>query len=147
MTAVDFLEKMLAKAKEKITSKKVRFVQADLLGVWDFTEGKYDLVTFSLILEHIEDLRAIFKKVADSTSPNSYVYIGELHPFKQYSGSKARFETMGRTQMLTCFDHHVSDFFRAAFKHNFEPIVLNEHFDNRDRTTTPRILTILLRKK
>lgn len=147
VTAVDFSEKMLAKAKEKITSKKVRFVQADVLGAWDFSEGKYDLVTFSLMLEHVEDLGAIFEKVAAVTKPESLVYIGELHPFKQYSGSKARFETAEGTQVLTCFEHHVSDFLSAAFEHNFELIVLNEHFDNVNRTTIPRILTILLRKQ
>jgi len=147
VTAVDFSEKMLAKAKTKIGSKKVRFVQADVLGDWDFAENKYDLITFSLVLEHIEDLNVVFEKVAAVTTTNSYVYVGEFHPFKQYSGSKARFETKAGTQILTCFDHHVSDFLGAAFRADFELISLNEHFDNEDTTTIPRILSLLLRKK
>jgi len=147
LTAVDFSEKMLAKAQSKIASDKVRFVQADVLGTWDFTDGTYDLVTFSLVLEHIEDLDVVFEKVAAVTMTGSHVYVGEFHPFKQYSGSKARFETEAGTQVLTCFDHHVSDFLGAAFRSDFELITLNEHFDNKDKTTTPRILSILLRKK
>lgn len=147
VAAVDFSENMLAKAQSKITSDKVHFIQADVLGVWNFAEGRYDLVTFSLVLEHIEDLDVIFEKVAAVTHRGSYVYVGEFHPFKQYSGSKARFETKAGTEVLTCFDHHVSDFLDAAFRSNFELITLNEHFDNKDRTTLPRILSILLRKK
>ncbi len=147
VTAVDFSENMLAKAQSKITSDKVHFIQADVLGAWNFAKGTYDLVTFSLVLEHIEDLNVVFEKVAAVTRSGSYVYVGELHPFKQYSGSKARFETEEGTQVLTCFDHHVSDFLGAAFRSNFELITLNEHFDNEDKTTIPRILSILFRKK
>lgn len=147
IVAVDFSENMLAKAQSKIISDKVRFVQADVLDAWNFAEGVYDLVTFSLVLEHIEDLNVVFEKVAAVTSTGSYVYVGEFHPFKQYSGSKARFETETGTQVLTCFDHHVSDFLNEAFRSDFELITLNEHFDNGDKTTMPRILTILLRKK
>ncbi len=29
---------------------------------WNFTSGQYDLVTFSLVLEHIENLKVIFSK-------------------------------------------------------------------------------------
>ena len=147
VTAVDFSEKMLAKAKMKITSKKIRFVQADILDVWDFTENKYDLIVFSLVLEHIEDLNLVFEKVVAVTRTGSYVYIGELHPFKQYLGSKARFETEAGMQVLTCFEHHISDFLRAAFCSDFELIALNEHFDNEDSSKPPRILSILFRKK
>jgi len=147
IVAVDFSENMLAKAKAKITSDKVRFIQADVLCAWDFAEGTYELVTFSLVLEHIEDLNVVFEKVAAVTRAGSYVYMGEFHPFKQYSGSKARFETEAGIQVLTCFDHHVSDFLGAAFRSGFELITLNEHFDNKDKTNIPRILSILLRKR
>lgn len=147
LTAVDFSENMLAKAKAKITSERVRFVQADVLSAWDFAKGKYDLVTFSLVLEHVEDLSVVFEKVAAVTAAGSYVYVGELHPFKQYSGSKARFETESGTQVLTSFDHHISDFLGAAFLSDFELITLNEHFDNKDKATIPRILSILLQKR
>ena len=147
VTAVDFSENMLAKAQAKITSEKVRFVQADVLGDWYFAENKYDLITFSLVLEHIEDLNVVFEKVAAVTRAGSRVYVGEFHPFKQYSGSKARFETEAGTQVLTCFDHHISDFLEAAFRSDFELITLNEHFDNEDKTTIPRILSLLLCKR
>jgi ubiquinone/menaquinone biosynthesis C-methylase UbiE len=92
VTAVDLSEEMLAKARAKISSPKVKFIQADITQPWQFAEGKYHLVTFSLVLEHIQNLDAVFEKVSGVLQSGGYVYIGELHPFKQYTGSKARFE-------------------------------------------------------
>ena len=51
---------MLGRAKEKIKSENVRFIKADIKKKWKITKPKYDLVTCSLILEHIEDIDFIF---------------------------------------------------------------------------------------
>jgi ubiquinone/menaquinone biosynthesis C-methylase UbiE len=146
ITAVDFSSKMLAVAKEKITSNEVKFIQADINNDWSFGKNCYDLVTFSLVLEHILDLEPIFDKVSKSLKKGGFVYIGELHPFKQYTGTKARFETTEGRQVLKCFTHHVSDFITAAKNHNFEIVDFSESFDENDRKGIPRILTLLLKK-
>jgi 2-polyprenyl-3-methyl-5-hydroxy-6-metoxy-1,4-benzoquinol methylase len=146
ITAVDFSEEMLAKATSKIHSDKVQFCQADITKEWNFVKKQYDLGTFSLVLEHIESLDDIFKKISDSIAPGGYVYIGELHPYKQYSGSKAKFDTVAGQQILTCYTHNASDFIQSAKLNEFSIINVNEFFDNNDRTTIPRILTLLLRK-
>jgi len=146
ITAVDLSEDMLARAKEKIHSEKVSFLQADILQDWDFVNKKYDLVSFSLVLEHIEDLEPVFYEVSKVIAENGFVYIGELHPFKQYSGSKARFTTDEGEQVVTCFNHHISDFTEAAKKYGLEVTVISEYFDEDDRRGIPRILTILFKK-
>ncbi|MEJ8755527.1 class I SAM-dependent methyltransferase [Pontibacter sp. H259] len=146
VTAVDFSDEMLGKARGKITSDNVEFKQADITKDWDFSGGEYDLVTFSLVLEHIQNLDYIFKEAANSLKVGGYVYVGELHPFKQYTGSKARFETETGLQVLDCYTHNISDFTQAAKQHGFIVADINEHFDNNDRTQIPRILTILLQK-
>jgi ubiquinone/menaquinone biosynthesis C-methylase UbiE len=146
VTAVDFSEEMLAKAKEKVASEKVEFKQADITRSWSFVDGNYDLVTFSLVLEHIEHLEHIFQQVADALFTGGYVYIGELHPFKQYTGSKARFDTAEGRQVLECYTHHISDFTHAAKQHGFIVADINEFFDDNDRSQPPRILTVLLQK-
>ena len=146
ITAVDLSNEMLAKAKEKIQSPKVNFIQADILQGWDFANTKYDLVSFSLVLEHIENLEPVFNKVSEVIAATGHVYIGELHPFKQYAGSKARFTTDEGEQVVSCFNHHVSDFVQAAQKHGFKIVNINEYFDDDDRTSIPRILAILLSK-
>ena len=147
VTAVDLSDEMLARAKEKINSGNVNFIQADITREWSFAKPGYDLVSFSLVLEHIENLENIFKEISKVIAKGGHVYIGELHPFKQYAGSKARFETDEGVQVMTCFDHHISDFTGAANRNGFEIAELNEYFDEDDRTTIPRIITFLFRKK
>jgi len=144
ITAVDLSDEMLAKARAKIDAKKVDFLQADILHDWDFVHKKYELVSFSLVLEHIENLEAVFFKVSEVIAAGGHMYIGELHPFKQYTGSKARFTTADGEQVVTCFDHHVSDFVKAAKKYGFEIVDINEYFDD-DQPALPRILTLLFR--
>ncbi|HEY5533887.1 MAG TPA: class I SAM-dependent methyltransferase [Ignavibacteria bacterium] len=146
ITAVDLSSDMLAKAKERVTSEKVRFQQADITKNWTFINGKYELVSFSLVLEHIENLENIFSEVSKVMVSGGHVYIGELHPFKQYSGSKARFETEAGEQILTCFNHNISDFIQSAKMHGLEIMDINEFFDDNNRTSLPRILTLLLKK-
>ena len=145
ITAVDLSNEMLAKAKEKINSDKVNFIQANILKDWDFANTKYDLVSFSLVLEHIENLEPVFEKISKLITEGGHVYIGELHPFKQYDGSKARFTTDEGEQVVSCFNHHISHFTQAAKRYGFTIIHINEYFDDGDRNTIPRILSILLK--
>ncbi|HUM65068.1 MAG TPA: class I SAM-dependent methyltransferase [Chitinophagaceae bacterium] len=145
--AVDLSDEMLTKAKIKIQSDRVEFIQADINKDWDFVNNKiFALATFSLVLEHIENLDNIFEKLSKVVNTNGYVYIGELHPFKQYNGTKARFESENGLQIVTCFNHNISDFINSAKNHEFELLSLDEFFDNNDKTSVPRILTLLLKK-
>ena len=137
---------MLEIAKNKIQSDKVNFIEGDITKDWTFVNQTYELVTFSLMLEHIEDLNAVFQKVSKVTAMGSRVYIGELHPFKQYAGSKARFETESGTHVVTCFNHHVTDFIKAANASGFQLIHLDEQFDDADRSQLPRILNLVFEK-
>ena len=141
--SVDLSEEMLAKAREKVPDPKAAFVQADITAPWDFAIGRsFDTVVFSLVLEHIEDLELIFSKLATVVRKGAMVYVGELHPFKQYAGTKARFETDAGTQVVTCFNHHVSDFTNAAKTNGFQLLQVQEYFDDGDKQGIPRILTL-----
>ena len=146
ITAVDLSEKMLIKAKAKIKSGNVKFLKADIMQEWNFVQEQYDLISFSLVLEHIEDIDHIFKETTKVINPGGYIYIGELHPFKQYLGTKARFETEEGTEVLTCFNHNISDFTQSAKKYGFKIVDMNEFFDDNERTGIPRILALLLKK-
>lgn len=88
----------------------------------------------------------VFHEASRVLKENGLFYIGELHPFKQYQGSKARFDTASGVFRLECFVHNVSDFFRAAKDNNFECIDLKEWFDN-DQTEVPRVLTMIFKTK
>lgn len=145
--AVDFSHAMLKKARVKISSENVRFVQADIKNEWQFIEQEFDLVTFSLVLEHIENLDDTFKKVSNVLSPSGHVYVGELHPYKQYTGTKARFDTEHGEQVLTCFLHNISDFTESAKISGLRLIEIKEYFDEDEKVNIPRILSLIFRNE
>ena len=146
LVAVDLSEEMLKKAKNKLNNKNVVFHLADIRKVWNFASEKFDLVTFSLVLEHLENLDSIFQKAQSALASKGFLYLGELHPFKQYTGTKARFNTEEGVQIVDCYNHHLSDFSNAAKKNGFEIKAINEFFDDSEKTNLPRILTILFQK-
>ncbi len=143
LVAADFSTEMLEKAKAKITADNVEFRQFDLRDEWDFPAASFDLITCSLALEHIEDIEFVFRQARKVLRFGGKFYIGELHPFKQYQGSKARFETGNGVFELECFVHHVSEFFEAATRNNFEVVTLKEWFDDDDKTQIPRLVTMI----
>ena len=130
LLAVDLSEEMMLKAKEKVVAEHVEFKRADITQQWNFVTGSPDLITCSLILEHINDLHFIFEQANKVLQLQGHFYICELHPYKQYTGSKARFETENGTEVLECFVHHVSEYFDAAVHNGFTCIALNEWFDD-----------------
>ncbi|HNY01563.1 MAG TPA: class I SAM-dependent methyltransferase [Bacteroidales bacterium] len=146
VTAVDFSEGMLEKARKKIRHPEVEFIRADIREPWTFARRSYGMITFSLVLEHVEDLGEIFRKASSALADNGYIYVGELHPARQYGGTKARFETHQGTETLTCFTHHLSDFTGAAGAVGLNVVAIHEYFDNDDRNGIPRILGLLFQK-
>lgn len=147
LIGADFSPEMLAKAKEKFREKPVKFRQMDLREDWDFPENAFDLIICSLVLEHIENLDFVFAEARKVLRTGGQFYIGELHPFKQYQGSKARFETGSGVFELECFVHHASDFFASAQKNNFVLAELKEWFDDKDKTQVPRLLTMIFKNE
>ena len=75
VTAVDFSSNMLAQAKEKIKSDRVEFIQADIAKPWSFANKKYDLITFSLVLEHIEKISNTFFANAKEITKSRRIYL------------------------------------------------------------------------
>lgn len=146
MTCVDFSEEMLEKASDKIKSDKVVFKKFDIRKEWEFADNSFDLVVCSLVLEHIEDLDSVFGQANKKLSSGGLFYLGELHPYKQYSGSKARFDSAGKEIVLDCYLHNISDFYKAAKNNNFNCMELNEWFDEKEKNAIPRLLTLVFTK-
>jgi len=145
--SVDLSDEMLAIAKQKITSKNVSFLKVDITQSWDFTSETFDLVVCSLVLEHIEDIDTIIRRIAEHLRIGGLLYIGELHPFKQYTGSKAKFENETGEQIVTAFTHHITDFIDASNTSGLQIEGIKEYFDDSDRSNPPRILALKFRKK
>ena len=144
--SVDFSEEMQAVARSKVSKSNVKFLIADVRRPWVFGNNEPDLITSSLILEHVEDLDFVFEQARRTLVPGGHFYICELHPFKQYAGSKARFETDDGTQVTECFQHHVTDYTHAAIENGFAVDLIDEWFDDDDRTVVPRLISFVFSK-
>ncbi len=143
---LDFSVEMLNVAKNKISTPNVEFKIADLKEKWQVENGFFDLITCSLTLEHIEDLNHIFNQAYLKLKTEGLFFICELHPFKQYLGSKARFETEEGIQALEVFTHHISEYLESAKNNGFILLEINEWFDDKSESEIPRLVSFVFQK-
>lgn len=144
--ALDFSAGMLAQARQKVRAENVTFSQADLTRRWPCEDGAYDLVVCNLVLEHIEDLSLIFSEVFRVLKPGGQFLLNELHPFRQYEGKKARFQSGDAVTEIPAFVHHLSDFVHAAANAGLRLVTLNECWHEEDRGKLPRLVSFLFEK-
>ena len=71
-------------------------------------------------------------------------FVCELHPKKQLSGSKARFEKNGDEIALDVFYHSELEYIGSAEKAGFNLIVKKEWYD--DKREVPRLISFLFEK-
>lgn len=144
VVGLDFSKKMLSIAEKKVISPKVSFIKTDLNLNWEVPENFVDLATCSLTLEHIENLNHIFEQAFLKLKKGGLFFICELHPLKQYLGSKARYESEEGTQELEVYTHHLTDYISAAKKNSFEVTDINEWFD--EGVAIPRLISFVFKK-
>ncbi len=146
--ALDFSEGMLEVARTRVTSQNVHFHQADLSSDWPRLANRAHLVSFNLVLEHIEALTPAIRQAAESLAPGGRIFISELHPFKQYQSSQARFlNADGQEVKVQAYTHHVSDFFGAAGECGLVPVRFNEWWHPDDQAgSVPRLATFLFQR-
>ena len=143
---LDFSQEMLHKAKAKIFDKRVIFKKADLTKDWEIENNFVDLITASLTLEHIKNLGHIFSQANLKLKKNGLFFISELHPFKQYSGSKASYETENGIKELEVYIHDISEYIDTAKNNGFQLIVLKEWFDESSENEIPRLISFVFKK-
>lgn len=144
---LDFSEEMMCIAKEKISDTRVVFKNADLNGNWDIENIFFDLITSSLTLEHISNLNHIFEQANKKLEKKGLFFISELHPYKQYAGSGARYTTKEITVRLKVFQHHLTDYLESASANNFELVEIKEWFDEMTENEIPRLISFVFKKK
>lgn len=141
--ALDFSPGMLAIARQKVTSPHVQFVQADLLATWPIADASASLVTFNLVLEHVEALDVVLREAARVLARGATLRISELHPFRQYRGTQARFAGAdGAVTRIPAFVHHVSDYIDTAATAGFTLRHLGEWWHATDEGEPPRLLVL-----
>jgi ubiquinone/menaquinone biosynthesis C-methylase UbiE len=144
--ALDLSEGMLKKAKEKVRSNNVSFSVADITRQWPCADESAGLVVCTLVLEHVEDLSFVFSEACRSLVGGGRFFICELHPFRQYQGTKARFQgDEGRIE-IQAFVHHLSDFLRAAEENGLTLRGCREWWHEEDQGKPPRLVSFMFEK-
>ena len=107
--ALDFSEGMISLAREKLKSNNVTFSLADITRPWHYDNSSIDLVVCNLVLEHIENLSFIFSEAFRVLVSGGHFFVSELHPFRQYQGTQANFQTSHGTTEIQAFVHHIKE--------------------------------------
>jgi ubiquinone/menaquinone biosynthesis C-methylase UbiE len=144
--ALDISIGMVRKAKEKLGSSKVTFLIADVTKQWPCTGECADLIVCNLVLEHIENLYSVFSEAFRSLVEGGSFFICELHPFRQYQGTKARFESDQGTTEIQAFVHHISDYLEAAEVSGLTLRDFGEWWHEEDHNKLPRLVSFMFEK-
>ena len=144
LVGLDFSKNMLDLARNKITSKKVTFINTDLNEKWPVNNNSFDLATINLTLEHIEILDHIFNSLFMKLTQGGKCFVCELHPKKQLAGSKARFEENETEIALDVFYHSELEYIESAEKAGFNLIAKKDWYDNEKDVT--RLISFLFEK-
>ena len=67
VTAIDFSDEMLAKARAKKGADRVRFENHDVTERLPYPDGSFDRVLSALVLEHVPDVEAFLRELARVT--------------------------------------------------------------------------------
>jgi len=145
--ALDFSAGMIEKAKAKVARANVTFKIADITQRWPCDNDSFDLISCNLVLEHIEDPSHIFSEVARVLINGGRFFVCELHPFRQYQGTQARFQRADDTTQIAAFVHHISDFTNAAIANGLSLEVLREWWHTEDEAKPPRLVSFLFNKE
>lgn len=129
VTALDFSEGMLGRARSKPDAEKVKFRQHDLTERLPF-EGPFDRVISSLVLEHIPELEPFFSEAGRVCHPQGLIFMTAMHPAMFLKGTQAGFvdpETGVKTHPKS-YPHQICDFVNAALKGGLILTDIQEYF-------------------
>ena len=145
--ALDFSVSMIEKAKQKVRAGNVSFVVTDLAQRWPCKARTADLIACNLVLEHIRDLTFIFAEASRVLAGGGRFFVSELHPFRQYLGTKANFPTrIQKTMEIEAFVHHLSDFTDAAAANGLSLAEMKEWWHAEDQNKPPRLVSFMFEK-
>jgi ubiquinone/menaquinone biosynthesis C-methylase UbiE len=145
--ALDFSAGMIELARAKVTAPNVSFDIADITKRWPANDQSFDLIVCNLVLEHIEDLNFIFAEASRVLNQDGRFFICELHPFRQYLGTQARFQRANDTMQIAAFTHHITDFTNAALAKRLMLTEMKEWWHEEDEGKAPRLISFLFENR
>lgn len=116
VTALDFSEGMLERARAKPGSAAIRFITHDLAKPFPLETGSFDRVLCCLVLDHIADLKSFFGELRRICKADGFVVISVMHPAMMLRGVQARFIEPASGQRIypQSQPNQISDYVMAA---------------------------------
>jgi ubiquinone/menaquinone biosynthesis C-methylase UbiE len=119
VTAIDFSQEMLAKARAKPGADRVRFIRHDLSKPLPLPSEAFDRVICCLVLDHIAALDMLFAEMARvcvGGSDRARVLITSMHPAMMLKGVQARFTdpASGEKVHVASVPNQISNYVMAA---------------------------------
>ncbi len=129
VTAVDFSEEMVRRARTKPGAETIRFVHHDLQERLPFPDGSFDRVVCCLVVEHIPNLTEFFGELRRLCRADGFIVVSGLHPAMLLRGIQARFTdpATGRETRPQGYPHQLSDYVMAAVRAGLDFDHLSEH--------------------
>ena len=138
VTAVDFSQQMLKKARRKVPADSVHFLDHDLHEPLPFEQRKFDLVVSGLVLEHINDLIKFFSEIHRVLKQPGRVVISAMHPAMFLRDSQAQFTDPQSGELIRpgSLPHQLSEMIMAGVNAKLHVAAVEEH--SPDRTLAAR---------
>jgi malonyl-CoA O-methyltransferase len=117
VTALDFSEGMLARARVKEGAERVRWLVHDLTDLPLPLEARsFDRVVCALVAEHIHELRALFAELGRLCREGGRIVVTDMHPALMLTGLQARFHDprTGRDTRPASAGNRISDYVNGA---------------------------------
>jgi ubiquinone/menaquinone biosynthesis C-methylase UbiE len=129
VTALDFSDAMLAKARAKSGADRVRWMTHDADAVLPFADRSFDRVLSALVLEHIPPARLVpfFRELGRVTRADGRIVVTAMHPAMFLKGISANFhneegEIRPRSHVAT-----LSTYVMGAVDAGLALVALSEH--------------------
>jgi ubiquinone/menaquinone biosynthesis C-methylase UbiE len=144
VVALDFSPNMLRVARTQVPADHVTFVEHDITLPWLLPAGFADFIICDLVLEHVEDLRPVFRYVRTALRDGGTLFVCEFHPYRQLQGEQARFADGAETVVrVPAFLHDTADFVAAGLEAGLRLTDLSEwRDDNAPPRDSPRLLSL-----
>jgi malonyl-CoA O-methyltransferase len=119
VVGVDFSDGMLARAREKQRAADVHWVVHDINHPpLPLPERGFDRVLCALVLDHIDDLRALFAELRRLSREDGKVVVTVMHPAMMLKGVQARFTdpSTGRETRPESVANRIADYVNGALE-------------------------------
>jgi ubiquinone/menaquinone biosynthesis C-methylase UbiE len=129
VTAVDFSEEMLGRARQKTGADRVRWLVHDVALPLPFEARSFDRVLSALVLEHIPvgDLASFFRDLGRVARDDGLIVVTAMHPAMFLKGVSANFRDDSGEVRPRSYVATLSDYVMGAIQAGLVIVSLAEH--------------------